>query len=554
MAAAYKNIRDMFLHTLKHHSLKNAFTLKTKTGFSDICFFEYYADIKALAASLINMGLCKKRIAVIGTNCYEWCVAYFAVLLADAVVVPLDNHLFGDEISRLLKRSKASAVIFSKRHNGTMKEYDDIIKISMDSDGFINIHDKINEGRKFLNKNFYMIDNLQYDENAMSILMFTSGTTDESKGVMLSLKNVLSNTHDLSLVYEFEDNNTYAAMIPMHHAFGCASLTLCAATGIRIVFPEGLKLEKCLKDHTVTVMVGVPAIYNAIYKKIIRRVEHEGKTQKLEKGIKLSSFLLKFGIDIRKKLFKDIYDALGSNIRLLISGASALDEKISVFFNSIGIKLIQGYGLTETSPVLCAERKKIMRSGSVGKPLDSVEIMIHEPNENGIGEIIAKGPNIMLGYYENEEATKKVLKDGWFYTGDMGYIDSDGYIFIKKKKKNVIVLANGKNVYPEELEQLINNIAGVSESLVYANTLSSGREQICAAIVYDKDIFKTYDEAYKSIEKNIDILNENLIGYKQIKHIDLSCEPMEKTTTAKIKRNAELEKIKKQNNDPQQEE
>lgn len=546
MAATYKNMREMFNETLIRHGNKKAFTLKTKNGFVDKTFSDYYSDIKALSSALINMGLNGKRVAVIGTNCYEWCVSYFAVLCAGAVVVPLDNHLFPEEIKRLLSRSKASAVIFSKRHNDTMKEYDNIIKISMDSEGFIKFYDEISEGNEFLKKDSAIYDNITVDENAMSILMFTSGTTDEAKGVMLSQHNVLSNTHDLSLVFEFEDNNTYASMIPLHHAFGCGALTLCAATGIRIVFPEGLRLEKCLKDYEVSVMVGVPAIYNAIYKKIMQKTERAGLTKKVNLGIKLSKVLLKFGIDIRKKLFKEIHDAVGGNIRLLISGASALDKNISEFFNNIGIKMINGYGLTEASPVLCAERRNIMKSGSVGKAMDSVTIKIDNPNENGIGEIIAKGPNIMLGYYENPDETKKVLKNGWFYTGDMGYTDKDGYLFITGRKKNVIVLGNGKNVYPEELEQLTDNIKGVKESLVYMNTLPSGKEQICAKIVYDEDIYNN-ENAYSCIEQEINNINKTLISYKQIKHISLSSEPMAKTTTAKIKRNAELDKINQRN-------
>ena len=272
---------------------------------------------------------------------------------------------------------------------------------------------------------------------------------------------------------------------------------------------------------------------------------------KLDKGKKISNFLLKFGVDIRKKLFKEILDNLGGNLRFIISGASALDPKVQEGFNELGILTVQGYGLTESSPVIAAENDKNLRSGSIGFPMPSVEVKISEPDADGIGELIAKGPNIMLGYYENEAATNEVLKDGWLYTGDLAYIDKDGYIFVTGRKKNVIGLKNGKNVFPEELENLINNLKYVEESMVYGKQKGDD-VLISAKIVYNTDYINDKypnideQELKKIIWEDIKEINKNLTNYKHIKNIIITDKPMIKTTTAKIKRFEEMKTLEKE--------
>ncbi len=285
-----------------------------------------------------------------------------------------------------------------------------------------------------------------------------------------------------------------------------------------------------------------------MYKKIMKEVEKQGKAKLIKRVIPITNFLLKFGIDIRRKVFKDIINQLGGNIRFVVSGASAIDKNVAKGFNDFGILTVQGYGLTETSPVLTAENEKCIRYGSIGYPLANVEVKIDKPNNEGIGEIIAKGPNVMLGYYENEEATKEVLKDGWFYTGDLGYQDKDGYIFIAGRKKNVIVLKNGKNVYPEELEILVSNLPYVEENMVFGLPKDDDLV-VCAKIVYNKEYLEennlSKEEMEKVIWKDIKQINQNLPNYQHIKNIIVTDEPMIKTTTAKVKRFEEIKKIVK---------
>lgn len=286
-----------------------------------------------------------------------------------------------------------------------------------------------------------------------------------------------------------------------------------------------------------------------MYKKIWKEIEKQRKAKLIKTVIPITNFLLKFGIDIRRKIFKDIINQLGGHIRFVVSGASAIDKKVAKGFNDFGILTVQGYGLTETSPVLTAENENYIRYGSIGYPLANVEVKIDKPNEEGIGEIIAKGPNIMMGYYENEEATKEVLKDGWFYTGDLGYQDKDGYIFMAGRKKNVIVLKNGKNVYPEELEILVNNLPYVEESMVFGMPKEDDLV-VSAKIVYSKEYLEEYNlssqEMKEKVWQDIKKINQNLPNYQHIKNIIVTDEPMIKTTTAKVKRFEELEKIVKE--------
>lgn len=320
--------------------------------------------------------------------------------------------------------------------------------------------------------------------------------------------------------------------------------------GVKNVFCDGLRhVQENMKEYKVTVFVCVPLLIEAMYKKIEAGIEKKGKTKLVNNAKKVSNFLLKFGIDIRRKLFKDVLNELGGELRFIVSGASGLDKKVAKGLNDLGILTVQGYGLTETSPVLAAENIKAIKYGSIGYPIPGVEIKIDSPNEEGIGEIIAKGPNVMLGYYEDEEATNEVIKNGWFHTGDLAYIDKDGIIFIAGRKKNVIVLKNGKNIYPEELEQLINNLPYVAESMVYGEEKDDDLV-VSVKIVYNKEYVKEKhndmsEEEFRNIVwQDIKEINSKLPKYKYMKKLILTDEPMIKTTTQKVKRNLELEKMK----------
>jgi len=468
-AKEYRDIREMLKESVQKYGDNISFIIKEKqkgeVSYKNITYKMLQEDINKLGTALIDLGLQGKRIAIIANNCYEWCLSYLATLCGVGIVVPLDKSLPSGEIESLLQRSHTDAVIFGKNYIDIMKDILNKSKtnieyyISMEKiedDKFLNLQDLQKRGEELLKKGDTRFENTIIKPEEMNVILFTSGTTSASKAVMLSQKNLVSNIYALNSVEKMYETDRNLAFLPLHHTFGSTGLLFFLSNGVSNVFCDGLKyIQKNLQEYHVTVFVCVPLLLEAMNKKILKEIEKQGKTKLIKIATKVSNFLLKFGIDIRRKLFKDIINNLGG-LRMAISGAAAIDKTVVENFTNFGIKTVQGYGLTETSPVITAENDKNIRYGSVGFPMRNVEVEIYEPNENGIGEIIAKGPNVMLGYYENEEATNEVLIDGWFHTGDLGYIDKDGFLFITGRKKNVIVMKNGKNTYPEELEVLIS--------------------------------------------------------------------------------------------------
>ena len=493
-----------------------------KVYYDEVTYERLNNEVEYLGRAFIKKGLLGKRIAVIGKNSYEWMVVYLATLCSGSIVVPLDRGLLDFEIEEQLSRSEASAIFYGDAFEERMQKYD-IVKVCTDDVEFRNW---IEEGKNCDNKAEY--DAIKIDANKMSLLLFTSGTTSQSKAVMLSHSNLTANVYSMSLWEKLYETDVNMALLPLHHSFGMMQSLLFLSFGMCNVFCEGLRIAKCLNEYGVTVFVGVPRVIEEMMLSVNRKIESQGKTKKIKFALKLSGFLRKIGIDIRRKLFKQIIDAMGGGLRLIIIGAAAASPEVLEFFNNIGILSIQGYGLTESSPVISAENDDHMRRGSVGPAIPGVEAKIANPDENGFGEIIAKGDNIMLGYYKNEDETNAVLKDGWLYTGDMGRMDKDGFIFISGRKKNVIVLSNGKNVFPEEIESLVNLSPAIKECVVYAEG-----DDIKCKIVVDTN----YEGDVKSaIENHIASVNEKLIHYKQIGNFTIQEEEMQKTTTGKIKR------------------
>ena len=477
------------------------------------------------------------------------------------ITVPLDKGLPEQEIESLLQRSFADAIVFEssyleimnriqERNNTKVKEYICMQKI----DGFKSLNEVISIGKKAIKDGKNEYKNLKINPEEMAAIIFTSGTTSLSKAVMLSNKNIASNIYGIKCSEKIYNTDVNLAFLPFHHTFGSTALLLFLSEGVTNVFCDGLRhIAQNLKEYKVSIFVCVPLLLEAMYKKIMTEVDKQNKTNLIKIMRKVCNFLLKFGIDIRRKVFKQILDNLGGNIRFVISGASAIDKNVAKGFYDFGILAVQGYGLTETSPVLAAENEKCVKFGSVGLPLTDVEIKIDNPNEEGIGEIIAKGPNVMLGYYENKEATDEVLKEingeKWFYTGDLGYLDKDGFLFITGRKKNVIVLKNGKNIYPEEIELLVNNLPYVSESMVFG--LPKDDDLLLSLkLVYNKEYVKekygdiSKEELKQKIWADIKNINKTLTNYKHIKNLIITDEEMIKTTTAKIKRQEEIKKIK----------
>lgn len=566
-AIEYDHVKDLMRETIKKYSEGTAFILKKSSGgaveYTHISYDKFGKDIAAFGTSLLKRGYSGKRISIIGKNSYPWVVAYFAGLNSGCIVVPLDKSLPLEELESCLVRSESDVILFDNEHI----DFVDLIEknentnislvIAMDAqEGYLDFTTCIKEGGNAIENGDRCFDDAPIDINAMSLILFTSGTTSQSKAVMLSHKNLASNIYALNCCEEIFQTDVNMAFLPLHHTFSSTGLMLMLSEGTTNVFCDGLKyIAQNLKEYKVSVFICVPLILESIYKKIFQQAKKQGKDKLLRHMIKFSSFLLKFGIDVRRKLFKSVIDNLGGSLRFVISGAAAISPEVAKGFNDMGILTVQGYGLTETAPVLTAENVYNIRTGSVGIAMCNVMLDIFEPDENGIGEVIAKGPNVMLGYYENPEETAKVLKDGWFYTGDLGYFDKDAFLFLCGRKKNVIILKNGKNVYPEELELLLNNIPYLEESMVFGQT--KGNDLVISAkMVYKNEtILDMYPELkieggidkeklQEIVQAEVHRINDKIPAYKHVKRIILSDDPTTKTTTAKIKRHEEVKKMK----------
>ena len=560
-----KNYREMIEYSVKNYADKIAYKYK-KNG--DLKHVEYVEktyeqvgrDIKAFATELLNKGLEHRKIVLIGNNRYEWCISYLAVTSANMIIVPLDKALPDNEIENLVTRSEADVAIFDKKYIDVMKKLKKDTNVNlkmlicMD-----NIKDNevekfsqlLQKGEELLKNGDNRYEKVEVNPDKMSIMLFTSGTTNLPKAVMLSQKNVCANLSDFASWVKLYPTDTLLSFLPIHHTFECTVTFLYGFySGCTVAFCDGLKyIQKNLAEYKVSVFVAVPLVLETMYKKIQKAIQDQGKEKLIHMMIKLSNGLLKCKIDLRKVIFKQILDNLGGNIRLVLYGSAPMSKETIVGFNNFGIALVQGYGLTETSPVIAAESDKEKRPGAVGLALPSLNVKIDNPDENGEGEILVKGPSVMMGYYHNEEENKKAFIDGWFRTGDYGYMTEDGFIYVTGRKKDIIVLRNGKNVYPQEIEFLINKLPYVTESLVYQREKDKTDTMLCAKIVYDKDIIKesfgekTEKEYKDNIWEEIKEINKQLPVFKHIKKITITTEPLIKTTTQKVKRYEELKKV-----------
>lgn len=554
------DFRQLIDITTKEFGDKIAFTIKdSNKKLYDISFNDFKYDIKSIGTALLNMGLIDKKIALISSPRYEWCTSYFAISTSNNIVVPLD-HLSPDvELSTLIVNSKVDAVIFDSKHlklikdllssNNTNLKYCICMDFPSDEDNILSYCRLLNKGKSFLDSNDTKYDSIKIDKDKLSVLLYTSGTTGNPKAVMLSQYNICSNVSAMTTLIKYEPNDSILVFLPLHHTLACtASFLFCYYVGFRICFADSIKdIGKNLIEYKISGLVCVPALIDIMYKQIIKGVKKKKKYTLFMIMCKVSNFLRFFSIDLRRKFFKEVLDNLGGNLRTIIYGSASSDKKKIKLFNSIGIDMIQGYGLTETSPVISCESDKYHdASGCCGYPLHNLQVKIDNPDSNGDGEILVKGPNIMLGYYNNEDLTKKSIIDGWFYTGDIGHFDKKGRLFITGRKKDVIVLSNGKKVFPQELEDLLNKSDYILESMVYEEN-----EKICAEIVYSKEYISSLnmDEnlLHDKITNEISMINKNLPIYKYIRKFTLTNEPLIKTTTQKIKRSEELKKINLRN-------
>lgn len=562
----FNNIREIMQYSLKKYPKNIAFKLKEKEGnnvkYIEITYEKFFKEVNEFGAGLYDLGMKGKRVAIISKNRYEWVLSYLSILFGGMVAVPLDKDLTELEIENSLIKSKAECIIYEKK-------YEEIIE-RIQSNNTTNLKNKIcmdeltqedsqtnttiskvkESGKKLLNSGNKEYINAQIKEKELAVLVFTSGTTSNSKAVMLSQYNIAKNICDMQKVEPFQSTDVNLALLPYHHTFGSTGQLIMLCNGITTAYCDGLRyIGQNLKEYGVTFFVGVPKLIEAMYAKL----QEEIKKQKKEKLIKVAkvftNLLLKFKIDIRRKVYKKIIDQLGG-LRFVINGAAALNKDVEKGFNDLGVFIVQGYGLTECSPVLAAENYKYRRYGSIGKPMPSVNLEIANKNEDGIGEIRVKCPNLMLGYLDNEEATNEVIRDGWFYTGDLGYIDKDGFVFISGRKKDMIVLKNGKKIFPEEMEDLINRIDLVEESFVFGLPKGDGDYLLSVKIKYDEKVVKTkypkgisIDELKNILWNKVKEANKYVPKYKHIKNMLLTTEDFIKTSTNKIKRFEEIKRV-----------
>ena len=557
----FENIKEMINNTKEKFGTETAFKFKSKDSMKLMTYDEYIDEINALGTALISIGLKDKRIGIISENRYEWEEAYLSIVCGTGYVVPLDKALPENEIFGLIERSEMEAIFYSPKYEeimqkakekgiGNVKFYISMEKEEKDGDIYSQ-KELIKLGKDLIKNGARSFIDAEINNEKMAVMLFTSGTTSASKAVQLSHKNICTNLYDVASIFDVTKDDTFLSFLPLHHVFECTIGFLYAVSvGATITFCTGIRhIAENIKDYQVSVMISVPVLFEGMYKKVMKSIDDKGKTKTVNFARKLGNIAKVLGIDIRRKLFKEIHNNLGGKVRLFVAGAAAFDPEIEKGFNELGIETYQGYGLTEASPVVAAEHKTCRKIGSIGQALPSLEVKIIEPNELGIGELAVKGDSVMLGYYNNPD--KGVEADGWLLTGDLAYIDKDGYIFITGRKKSVIVLKNGKNVYPEEIEALINKIPGVKESFVFGRPDKDDEIdlKLGVEIVYDRDIIKReygiedLEEIRKQLWEKVKEVNRTMPKYKYIKEMILTEEELIKTTTLKIKRFEEIKKV-----------
>lgn len=557
-----RDLKDMIDTSAVLYADKNAFLVKNAPGgtYVPIKFSRLKTDIDELGTAMMDLGLTGKKIAVIGENRYEWVVTYLAVVNGVGVIVPLDRELPAAEVHNLLERSEVSAIVYSSKVESVVEEAVrgvGSIEFVISMDALDHVENKLSlkklkraGKRLLLEEKRYFVD-AEIDREAMCSLLFTSGTTGLAKGVMLSHKNITANVFNMSKFVDVSDNWTGLSVLPMHHTYEltCHVFT-CIYQGCCVAICEGLKyIVKNMAESQASVMLGVPLIFESMHKKVWKQAEASGKADKMRKAIQLSKTLEKFNLKSVKKLFKSVHQAMGGNMRMFISGAAAIDPVVIEDFNAMGITMFQGYGMTENSPIIAVNKDRYYKPASVGLPMPGTEIKIIDPDENGVGEIICRGDSVMIGYYDNPEETAKVLVDGWLHTGDYGYFDKDGFLYIAGRKKNVIVTKNGKNIFPEEVEFYLSKSDFISEVVVWGiDDEKSGDTIVQAEIFPDYPMIQeqigkvSEEELRRLLKKEIDEINEHMPLYKRVKRFEIREEEFEKTTTKKIKRYAAAKK------------
>lgn len=570
----YKTIKEIFSKSIQEFGDRPFILEKPdhKTPYKSVTYKEFGEDVIGLGTALIKLlNLKDKRIIIIGETQYDWYISYMAMLCGVGIAVPVDRELPLNELENIVKRSKASAIIYSPKKEDEIKKIKELVPeveyfIEMKSTNEINgkdvgIKSLIQNGKRIVESRDDTFVKIEIEPEEFKVLLFTSGTTSNSKGVMLCNRNLAENMNAVNAYVKLYPTDRFFSVLPLHHTYeSTIGFLLPLSLGCSIAVCEGLRyIVPNLQESNPTAVLAVPLLVESIYKKINETIKKSHKDKLVNSMIKITNGLKTVGIDVKRKVFKEIHDNLGGNIRIIVSAAAPIDKKVGNWLEDIGITFLQGYGLTETAPIsaLTPEYKPMV--GSAGKAIVQADVKVDNPNENGEGEIMIKTPTLMLGYYEDEEETKKVItEDGYFHSGDIGYIDEEGYIFITGRSKNVIVTQNGKNIYPEEIEMLIEKIDEIKEVMVYGKSPEGSDAKrkdekeliITARVIPDEEKIKeihgdiSEKEIYDIIWNQIKSVNKKLTSYKAVKALEIKEGEFEKTSTMKIKRYKELKKDK----------
>lgn len=577
VGSQYENLRELVLDCRQKYASLDAFVYRKKPTEAEIhkTYRDFGRDVEWIGTALYCLGLKDENISVVGENAYEWMVSYSAIVSGVGTGVPLDRLLPENEVVNLLRRGKVKAVFYHPKHHDMMmsiaantSDSEILLRyfICMDKNlvsgglpedpRFLDFSDLLTTGRKATEEGDSRFIDTPIDPDEVRILLFTSGTTATSKGVMLTNRNICTNINSVSATLHVDPGERAFSILPLHHTFENTCDFFLLSRGLVICFSDGLRyLLKNIQEWHVEVVVSVPLLFENIHRKITEGIEESGKANLIAFLVPITNFLRKFGLDLRRVLFADIVKKLGGHLRLVVIGGAGIDKSIIKTFNDFGIDFLMGYGLTETSPVISVTTPECNVFGSVGRPMVGIEAAIdtEEEKRGAVGEILSRSDCVMKGYYENPEATSEVLtEDGWFRTGDMGYIDKRGCIHITGRVKSMIVLTNGKKVFPEEIESLLNLVPGVKESFVWGETTEKEVE-ICAKILIDRTEVGKHipipektpgDSAIREYFKtHVKEINHQMPSYKAIRYFVFSEGEMVKTTTLKIKRQQELDAI-----------
>ena len=563
----YKTVKEFFTRSAQKYPNESCILEKPnhKEPYKVTTYKEFYSDVIGLGTALTKkLNLKDKRVIIIGETQYGWYVSYMAMLCGVGIAVPADRELPLNELENVIKRSRASAIIYSPKkaedikklkENNTEIEYYIEMKADKELEGKdVGLQFLINEGKRLINSGDNSFEKIEIDPEEFKVLIFTSGTTSNSKGVMLNNRNLAENINAVTAYVKLYPSDRLFSVLPLHHCYeSTIGFLYPMSQGASVAVCEGLRyIVPNIQEVHPTAILTVPLLAESLYKKINEKIVKSKKSGMVSAMITVTNLLKNAGIDVKRKVFKDIYDNLGGNLRIIVSAAAPIDPKVGKWVQDIGICFLQGYGLTETAPISALTPDYDPRVGSVGKAVKCAEIKIKDPNENGEGEVLIKSRTLMLGYYEDEEATKSVIsEDGWFNSGDIGYMDKDGFLYITGRSKNVIVTQNGKNIYPEEIEILLKKHSEIKDCMVYGKSVDDSKELVITARAipnyieieekYGKDNLSD-EKVYDIIWKIIKDVNKTLTSYKAIKNLEIKKDDFEMTTTMKIKRYKELQK------------